>query len=118
MSSEITTDPSTCLFFMAVSFPIIFMFSFCMVLFVLSVGFYKFEVVNLDGMLLTEDLSRSSGMLTVGVLVAPLHTEPRSPGTLAYCTLVPLHPCILYPGTLAYCAFTTLVHLAYCILCG
>ena len=70
-----------------------------MVLFVLSVGFYKFEVVNLDGML----LSRSSGMLTVGVLVAPLHTEPRSPGTLAYCTLVPLHPCILYPGTLAYC---------------
>ena len=58
-----------------------------MVLFVLSVGFYKFEVVNLDGML----LSRSSGMLTVGVLVAPLHTVPRYPGTLAYCTLVPLH---------------------------
>ena len=72
-----------------------------MVLFVLSVGFYKFEVVNLDGML----LSRSSGMLTVGVLVAPLHTVPRYPGTLAYCTLVPWYPCIL--------CNTTLVHLAY-----
>ena len=66
-----------------------------MVLFVLSVGFYKFEVVNLDGML----LSRSSGMLTVGVLVAPLHTVPRYPGTLA-----PLHTVPRHRGTLAYCA--------------
>ena len=72
-----------------------------MVLFVLSVGFYKFEVVNLDGML----LSRSSGMLTVGVLVAPLHTVPWYPCTLAYCTPAPWYPCIL--------CNTTLVHLAY-----
>ena len=44
-----------------------------MVLFVLCVGFYyKFEVVNLDGMLLT----RSSGMRghTVGVLLVPWNT--------------------------------------------
>ena len=86
-----------------------------MVLFVLynkvGLGWYKFEVVNLDGML---QLTRSSGMRghTVGVLLAPLHTVRwYTTGILVYCALKPKHAV----GTLACCTLAPFNTMQYAL---